>query len=538
MAVTRRAGSTRCLTSVRALMLSFAVLCGLALAATPAEAAFPGTNGKIAFVSSRDSVNPGVNQEIYTMNADGTVQTRVTNNPAYDTYPGLSPDGTQIVFETNRHGDPGEIYKVNSDGTGVTRLTNGPAYDAMPAWSPDGSKIVYATSRDGGYMEIYTMNPDGTNLVRLTNNAASDIAPAWSPDGTKIAFVSERDMNQEIYVMNANGGAQTRLTNNAAQELWPDWSPDGSKIVFQTSRDGPPGNQEVYVMNSDGTTPTNLSNHPSSDGYPVWSPDGARIAFSSHRGSNDGEIFTMNADGTGVTMLTASVGIEQQPDWGRALQSWPAPPYTAPEAATPIVDSLVPTFKPCLPSSPPNSSHSSPLSVDSCSPEPTAAVARVGIQSVGNSATLGVIYGNSATTANEADVGFKMEITDVRAGSPTGADYNPGGAGADLTMVARIRTTDLNNCTPAPCSGPYNQAATATDVDILVPINCTPTADTATGSTCFVNTTANTLMPNYIREGKQAIVQAFRVRINDAGANNLRGDADDTLFLQGGYFVP
>src|SRR3989442_11795477 len=101
----------------RSLIGSLAVvfLSALLLAGSrSAQAAFPGTNGLIAFTSDRDG-----NAEIYTMNADGTGQTNLTNNPFFDCCPAWSPDGTRIAFTSNRDGNV-EIYVMNADGTGVT----------------------------------------------------------------------------------------------------------------------------------------------------------------------------------------------------------------------------------------------------------------------------------------------------------------------------------------------------------------------------------------------------------------------------------
>ena len=67
------------------------------------------------------------------MNADGTAQTRLTTDPAEDTQPAWSPDGSKIVFTSDRDGN-GEIYLMNADGSGQTNLTNNPAYDSSPAW--------------------------------------------------------------------------------------------------------------------------------------------------------------------------------------------------------------------------------------------------------------------------------------------------------------------------------------------------------------------------------------------------------------------
>lgn len=85
----------------------------------------------IAFV--RDVGEEDSNFEIYVMNPDGSGQTRLTDNPAYDDDPAWSPDGTKIVFGSDRDGD-GEIYVMNADGSGQTNLTNHLAWDEYPAW--------------------------------------------------------------------------------------------------------------------------------------------------------------------------------------------------------------------------------------------------------------------------------------------------------------------------------------------------------------------------------------------------------------------
>jgi WD40 repeat protein len=160
---------------VRASTILVAVIVSLIAAwgSAPAQAAFPGSNGTIAFDSNRDG-----NLEIYSMNADGTNPTNLTNNTAADIRPAFSPDGSKIAFQSGRDGNDYEIYSMNADGTNPTRLTNNPAFDAAPAFSPDGSKLAFQSHRDGN-PEIYSMNADGTSPTRLTNNPANEEAPDW-----------------------------------------------------------------------------------------------------------------------------------------------------------------------------------------------------------------------------------------------------------------------------------------------------------------------------------------------------------------------
>ena len=276
---------------------------------TPAPTATPvpaPANGRIAFYSNQDG-----DDEIYVVDADGSGQTRLTNQVLDDRYPDWSPDGRKISFASGRDGGNLQIYVMNSDGSSQTRLTNSSGNDTRPAWSSDGTKIAFESNRDGG-SEIYVMNSDGSFQTRLTSNSAADIHPTWSPDGTKITFTSGRDGNDEIYVMNADGSGQTRLTNNSANDESPSWAP-GPSIIFQSSRDA---NWEIYSMNADGSGQINLTNHPFGDSKPSWSPDGTKITFESARNGGNVEIYVMSADGSRQSRITNTGTTGQEPDWG------------------------------------------------------------------------------------------------------------------------------------------------------------------------------------------------------------------------------
>ena len=300
--------------------------------ATPLEDASPtppqdvppsAAEGLIAFYSDRDG-----NPEIYVMHADGTGLLRLTDDPAFDDSPALSPDGRQIAFLSARH-DPDphfpdlkyEIYLIDSDGSNLRRLTETAAAENHPAWSPDGSRISFDADYDGdGYYEIYTLSVDGSGLTRLTNNRANDQFADWSTDGSKIAFASDRRGNWDLFVMDADGTNQQALTDSPDWELFPAWSPDGSRIAFNwlvpRSR-----NTDIFIMDvppdpsATNGTARQLTDSPAFDENPAWSPDGSQIAFQTQR---DGqfEIYVMNPDGSAQRALIEDPADELWPSWG------------------------------------------------------------------------------------------------------------------------------------------------------------------------------------------------------------------------------
>ena len=110
---------------------------------------------------------------------------RLTN--ITDSYPMLSPDGSKIVFESNRSGSA-EIYVINTGGKGLVQLTSNKASNHSPIWSPDGKKILFSSNRAGpaNIGQLYVINPDGSGLQRITDGPGSFVQPSWSRDGKKI----------------------------------------------------------------------------------------------------------------------------------------------------------------------------------------------------------------------------------------------------------------------------------------------------------------------------------------------------------------
>lgn len=284
--------------------------------AQPMQPAKSSANGPLAFVSHQDG-----NADIYVMQPDGTV-TNLTNHPANDMHPAWSPDGSRIAFASNRNGHF-DIMVMNADGSEPRNLTNywdtfvaaRPSNDLHPAWSPDGTQVVFESNR-GGDGEINMMDVQGFEQTNLTNHSGDDGDPAWSPDGTHIAFASNRDGAWDIFLMRTDGSGQRNITSSPDDAGSPSWSPDGAHIVFHalTFRPNRVANFEIYVMDAQSAVQTAVTDNETDDINPAWSPDGTRITFEAHRDSAT-EIYIMQANGAAPALLSGQPALSSEPVW-------------------------------------------------------------------------------------------------------------------------------------------------------------------------------------------------------------------------------
>lgn len=237
--------------------------------------------GVLSFLTTRDG-----NFEVYTMNADGTNATNLTNHSALDFWSSWSPDGKYLLFYSNRDGS-NDIYRMDADGKNQVNLSNHPSNDYLPCWSPDGKQILFTSDRDHKNREIYSMNSDGSNVVRITTNDLFEEVPTWSPDGSKILFTRQLEevvdtittTNGEIFIMDKEGTNVKQLTHKKGYDSGAKFSPDGKRIAFY----GPTEEKkyDLFLMNADGSNRTNLTNDALEDYSPDWSPDGQWIAYTS-----------------------------------------------------------------------------------------------------------------------------------------------------------------------------------------------------------------------------------------------------------------
>ncbi len=271
-------------------------------AASPAD--------KIAFISNRTGT-----YNVYVVNADSGGLRQLTRFRSGELgRPALSPDGKSVVFDRSKTPDgDSDIWIMRSDGSGLRDFTPGPSDDTSPSWSPDGTKVIFASDRGGAY-DVFVMQANGKGMVQLSDRGRGDAEPAFSRDGKRVAFVEcdQSFAHCQLWAMNANGKDARRLTKTPVEAERPSWSPDGSKIAVTTKQ---AGNLDVDVVVVRGGAVQRLTHGAADDYQPTYSPDGTRIAFGSNRAGAP-SLYVMQADGTQVSSLTSpSKGQDESPSW-------------------------------------------------------------------------------------------------------------------------------------------------------------------------------------------------------------------------------
>jgi Tol biopolymer transport system component len=503
---------------------------------------------RVVFATNDQLVSTDTDTNLDVYERVGGTTTLLSPGPAGAQFAGLSADGTHVVFTTGEHLDPADtdarvdIYEwvggvISLVSTGPTG-GNGAFDPTYRGISADGTHVFFTTDeslvpgdtdanrdvyeRAGGTTALVSIGPSG-------NGTGSALYSGSSSDGTRVFFITNEslvpgDTDSDVDIYERTGGTTALVSTGPAggnggfaSNVFERASTDGTRVLFTTSEslvaadnDGRP---DVYER-AGGTT-TLISTGPTDAPSP--------FSFNVFRG--------ISADGTRVffetgTALVADDGNNSQDVYVARFGGYPRP-----QAASPLKVSLVPAYQQCTAS---NRTHGPPLVYPSCNP-PALESAQLTMGSpdangqplnASGYARYRAIVG-APGGADESDVAFALELTDVRS-QGTLADYT-----GELQALTVARITDrLNGTAP-------NDAGTVNDIPFPVTVPCTASGGAASlGATCAVTTSFDAVTPGAIPEGKRSVWELGQVQVLDGGPDSDADTTPNTVFARQGVFVP
>jgi len=235
-------------------------------------------------------------------------------------------------------GGAARLVAGGGSGPGVVPITRSPV-----RWSADGGYIAFAghASGDSAPIAVYLVNADGTGLRKVPGTSGG-FAPVLSPDGYTLAFSRARERRRDlpngaettvfrsysVWLLNMNGGAARQLTSwrNWVLDFPSSFSPDGSTLAISRERIAGVDSTRFasIAIGLDSSERRVLARNATE---PVYSPDGTRLALIAVGGKRtvtkrglamlftETELALANADGSRLTKLTKTLGVEAAPSW-------------------------------------------------------------------------------------------------------------------------------------------------------------------------------------------------------------------------------
>ncbi len=236
----------------------------------------------VAYDSSR-------NQQIFTINVDGTGKKQVTNDNKTNKKWGVAwfeDDISYISYDTD---GLEKIFLVKPDGSGLRKFFDnktrqGRAPEDKPpsvgsaSWNPKTKTVLFTSFDSAGNEKIYQFNPDGTGKKQVITDEFRQWNPQWSPDGEAFVYISyDNKYIEQLFTANADGSGKKQVTVDDIKKSDPDWGQDGILYVSYETRSSI--GTKIFIINPDGSGNKLLAK----DGFklenPRWSRDGTKILY-------------------------------------------------------------------------------------------------------------------------------------------------------------------------------------------------------------------------------------------------------------------
>lgn len=288
-----------------------AVRCGGSQASTSPPSAAPAAG------SSRDTlvyerVVDG-NQDIYLAPAGGGEERRLTDHPAVDGLPRWRPDGSAIVFSSERSGN-WQLWEVSAEGGPARRLRTNGDREWQADVSRDGRQLAFLSNHDGPE-SLWLMNlaTEATRMLVRHGRRTVFGNPHWSPDGRRIVFSSNHRIGHQIYVVDVATGKETQVSGLFSGGCEPRFHPDGRRVVYVSRGHQRPTSRLVEHDLETGKEKV-LVDWSALNYDPVYSPDASEIAFASDMGGKDA-IYRLRLSDGKSWQVTRGPGRARYPDY-------------------------------------------------------------------------------------------------------------------------------------------------------------------------------------------------------------------------------
>ena len=208
------------------------------------------------------------NSEIYKINSDGQLALPLLEEVRANTLewaPAWAPAGDLVAFQSN----PGaqiNICFASATGALTECMVQSGYSNAHPSWSPDGSQLLFISNRDGNWDMYLSDSLSGENAVNLTDNGGVNFHPRFSPDGQRIVFESDINGSFDIFMIDDDGANLKQLTLNDSEDSDPSWM--GNDTILYASNQL--GDWELFWMDTNGENQTRVTFQPGTDRGPAW----------------------------------------------------------------------------------------------------------------------------------------------------------------------------------------------------------------------------------------------------------------------------
>lgn len=231
-------------------------------------------------------------------------QQNITRLKGDELSPAWSPDGNQLLFQSNKNGN-WDIFMYHLQNDSIEQLTISIGNEKNPVWINNGKSIVFDSDKSGSY-KLYRMDLPSKNTELLFKRQIQAREPSFSQSEDLVYFsgFDPQEKRWAIYSYEFFYGNLNELTQINGNSHSPSVSPSEDKIVFTLSNRNFPFDQ-IQLMNWYGNEIQLFTEFHGTD--PSWGNNGLKVYFISNKDSKSGNVYSMWTDGSHLEQITNSI---------------------------------------------------------------------------------------------------------------------------------------------------------------------------------------------------------------------------------------